>query len=762
MLCRDNGHVFSRALTRGSIQTPVKVTTRSRISHASNKGIQNAQAQAHPILHRIQTRSVFSLLSNETEKLESKSDEVGKADISMPLRQIGTDLSDHHEETRIHRNNFNRVRKEVFELLDSPVGSFAWPQLPPLLHYLCENESTIHHAFALLDRASMEPAARKRITHEMVDQVVRQWLNAYISQQKHIDKPHSKSYYRRSNNRNGKHNRDCADHREKRSHRIPNPLHVWNKIQNYQQIGIPLESPTYHKIMEGTTHVKSKAYNVPYGARLAETILEEIMNQSKRKNPLIRPSAYAFTIAMLSWEQATVYSPAEANRDAPQRAMALLTKLKSLYASGWGNEFMPDKNAYRRVMNIFAHRGDGDQVEALLEDLYTMYLDHYEQGHENSGLLVPTTPFFSLVLYAWSKSRDPGAAERAEAILDHMLEMERSGEIPKLKIHSNFFNIVMVCWSKQRTIESAEKVQAIFDRLVQYSESDANKKPVGASYLALITTWSRFDPKKSEDFFWKWKEEHENGTCEMRIDSDLIRMLVSSWCKSEEPDAAERSERLIRFAIHEPDWKPSAEVFRIVINKWCQPRTLEGLERAEELLRLTISCHENNPSSHSKPTNLIYLPIIRSWAEIGQLERAEELLVDFFTQWRDNGVSNGLHSGARPLSDRQQHMDTRIFNCVLKGWLAKASSMPEAVIRAEDLLLLTRSYGVKPNYASFQYVLDAWRQHLSGFHHPFVSDPDRPRADAVLALLDQEFVREDAKNELYLNLRRGWKLLSVN
>eukprot|EP00536_Pseudo-nitzschia_multiseries_P016655 jgi/Psemu1/263779/estExt_Genewise1Plus.C_11880008 len=687
----------------------------------------------------------------------------------MPLRQTDTDrLDSQHETNRIPLHNFNQVRKEIFELLDSPVGSFSWPQLPPLLHYLCENENTIHHAFELLDRASLEPTAKKRITHEMVDQVVRQWLNAYITQQKNIDKPHSRSYYRRNRNPT---NRDAGDHRTK-PNRVMNPSKVWNKIQNYQQIGIPLESPTYHKIMEGTTHVKSKAFNVPHGARLAETILEEIMNQSKRKNPLIRPSAYAFTIAMLSWEQAAAYSPAEANREAPQRALALLNKLKSLYTSGWGVEFIPDKNSYRRVMNIFAHNGDGDQVEALLEDLYTMYLDHHDQGHESASLLMPTTPFFSLVLYAWSKSRDPCAAERAEAILEHMLEMERNEEIPNLKIRSNFFNIVMVCWSKQRTIESAQKAQHIFDRLVKYSDSDPTKKPIGASYLALITTWSRFDPEKSENFFWKWKQEHENGTCEMRIDSDLIRMLVSSWCKSEEPDAAERSERLIEFAIQEPDWKPSAKVFQIVINRWCQPRTLDGLERAEKLLRLAISCHESNPSSDSKPTNFIYLPIIRSWAEIGQLERAEELLVDFFTQWRGNTGSNGLHpisnsegnrshlDGSRPMSEKEQHMDTRIFNCVLKGWLAKASTMSDAAIRAEDLLLLTRSYGVKPNYASFQYVLDAWQQRRASFH-PF-SDPDRPRADAVLALLEQEYDRTDAKNELYLNLRRGWKLLSVD
>lgn len=697
----------------------------------------------------------------------------------MPSRQIGsTDLTKHHEENREARDNFHHKRTEIFEILDSPVGSFPWKRFSPLLYYLCEDETYVRHAFELLDRAAMEANASKEITHEMVDHVVRLWLNGYIAQQKIIDKPPSKSYYRRGN-RTKDHsdddynsNSEYTNKRTHHHHRMMTPLQVWNKIQKYQSIGIPLESPTYHKIMEGTTHVKSKSANVPYGPRLAEKILEEIMDQSKRKNPLIRPSAHAFTIAMLSWEQAAIYSPSEANGEAPQRSLALLHKLKSLYASGWGKEFMPDKNAYRRVMNIFAHKGDADQVEDLLEDLYTMYLDHAEQGHESSSMLLPTTPFFSLVLYAWSKSRDPDAAERAEAILDHMLELEQSGDIPNLKIQTNFFNIVMVCWSKQRTIESAAKVQAIFDRMEEYSKSDPTKRPLGASYLALITTWSRFDPAKSEDFFWKWTEEHESGTCEMRIDADLIRMLVSSWSRSKNPDAAERSDRLIQFAMKEPQWKPSTEVFHIAINKWCQEKTLSGLERAEELLNQMIAFHERNPSVGVKPTNLIYLPIIRSWAEIGQLERAEEFLVDFFTQWRNVDVSN---SGPYPsgyisdvssekfkksMSEKEKHIDTRIFNCILKGWLAKASTMPEAVVRAEDILLLTKSYGVEPNYASFQYVLDAWRKNQANFNSPW--NRGRPRAEAVLALLDHMYAHIDTKQELYLNIRRGWKLLAIH
>ena len=236
-------------------------------------------------------------------------------------------------------------------------------------------------------------------------------------------------------------------------------------------------------------------------------------------------------------------------------------------------------------MNIFAHRGDGDKVEALLEDLYTLYLDHYEQDHESSTLMLPTTPFFSLALYAWSKSTDPSAPERAESLLEYMLEMEENREIPNLKVTSNFFNIVMVCWSKQRTPESVVKVQAIFDRLVEYSYKDNNKKPIGASYMALITTYARFDSAKAEDVFWQWRKEHDKGNCLMRIDGDLVRTLMESWHKSKEKGAAERCDLLLEFVIKSNGCHPSTSQFNMTIDKFCQTKTIAGFERAEEKLK---------------------------------------------------------------------------------------------------------------------------------------------------------------------------------
>ena len=421
-----------------------------------------------------------------------------------------------------------------------------------------------------------------------------------------------------------------------------------------------------------------------------------------------------------------------------------------------------DKNAHRRVMNIFAHRGDGDKVEALLEDLYTLYLDHYEQDHESSTLMLPTTPFFSLALYAWSKSTDPSAPERAESLLEYMLEMEENREIPNLKVTSNFFNIVMVCWSKQRTPESVVKVQAIFDRLVEYSYKDNNKKPIGASYMALITTYARFDSAKAEDVFWQWRKEHDKGNCLMRIDGDLVRTLMESWHKSKEKGAAERCDLLLEFVIKSNGCHPSTSQFNMTIDKFCQTKTIAGFERAEEKLKQMQTYHNNNPRSTCIPNNLSYLPIIRSWALIGQIEKAEELLTDYFQtnrQFRPSiqqDIKNDYANSSRNIT----MYDTRIFNAVLKGWLSKASTVQDAAIRAENILLLTKRFNTKRNFASFQYVLDAWRRNKASFGSSW--NQEQPRVEEIISLLDREYGHEDTNKDLYLTLRQGWRRLSLH
>ncbi|KAL3916281.1 MAG: hypothetical protein SGILL_005245, partial [Bacillariaceae sp.] len=546
---------------------------------------------------------------------------------------------------------------------------------------------------------------------------------------------------------------------------VPSPLTVWKKIENYQRRGVPLESATYQKIIEGTSHINSRKPNDHSGPLLAETILDNMLAQSKRDNPLVRPSSSVFKEVLTSWDRAASWSYEVATKDAPGRALAVLDKLRTMYDAGWGPDFLPDKLCFYKCMSIFAHNGDGDQVEALLEDLYGMYLDHDENLYD----LRPTTPFFSLVLYAWSKSRDPGAAERAEAILERMLDLEANGDIRELEVPASCFNIVMVCWSKLRTVEAATKAQKIFDRMTELSKSDPKKTPSGGSYVALITTWSRFDPVKVQQTFDRWTEEHRKGNCEMRNDSQLLETLVSSWYHSVHSEKAERCDALLQDAVRSTSasWKPTTKVFNMVIGAFCRTKTAAGIQRAEALLLQMEKLGGGHPSAIAAPNIRTYLHMIEAWVGLGQIERAEDLLTDCFLQISSDGVEEGWDADdenkASEYGKETRKLDrmkgkTTLMNKVLKGWNAKAALHPEAASRAEDLVLSAQNFNVKPNAASFQHVLDAWRKNNKHFK---TSHESQPKVEEMLALMGRESSRLGGDDNLYLTLRRNWKLLSV-
>ena len=623
---------------------------------------------------------------------------------------------------------------EIEEILESPVGTFSpaiWRQARVSLKYLLDHED-IAQAFNLLDRMAQEPDRKIQVTHELVYSVVLQWLKTFTKQQQQTQQ-HKKTSKGRS---------------------IFPPLTVWRKIESYQRKGIPLESSTYHRMIEGTALVKPK--HSKHGPLLAETILERMMTLSKHKNPMVRPYTYTFNAVLMSWVAASSSSQS-AYPDAHERALSLLRRLQTLHETGWGDELMPDKNTYRRVMNLHAHRGDGDQVEALLEELYTSYLDNGEPEH-----LLPTTAFFSLVLYAWSKSDDPTAAERALAILDHMLELEASGDIPRLEVNAACFNIVMICWSRLRSYEAAVQVDLLFDRLKELAKTDPKKKPIGGTYSALINTWSRIDPAKAEEIFWIWKQEYDEGRCEMRMDAKLFSSLIGGWYNSKEPDKAERCDKLLQFALENNlnSWEANRVVFNMTINAWCRLQTVDGLERGEAILRQMLEYSKKSDpvgrNSKLQPSLFSIVPIIYGWADLGQVDRAESHLREWFEQMPEEKEE-------KPFTKKElkhSKLDTRTFNYVLKAWLSQAALMPEAASRAEDLLLSMRGLSVKPSISSFQRVLDCHRRCRGSFKdHKYA-----PRVKEVLAILDQAYKRGDlsgVKSESYLRLRQGWSLLDV-
>lgn len=675
----------------------------------------------------IGSRSLWSMVSGgvspaSTDERNSNRGRSEKTDIHMPARQ-----------------DFARPRerdcdREITQLLQCPHGavmsSSTWLKAEACAQQAAD-DGDFNLAFELLDRMAQDPNANSEMSNEVVFSVVSQWVAAYDRYQKSPRGAYSNYIY--------------------------SPRAVWQKIESYLQQGIHLESRTLHRVLDATALVKSKKLNAPM---LAESILERMTSLGKKQNPEIRPSFFTYNAVIAVWEAAAALSPHKSQlalKDAPERALMLLERLKALHEAGGGEDLMPDKNTYRRVMNLFAHSGDGDRVEALLQELYESYLEH---GHRN---LFPTTPMFSLVLYAWSKSKDPAAADRAATILDHMLEMEWNGEFPGLRVTAFCFNIVMVCWSKQRTRESALKAQTLFDSMLALSASDPTKRPNAGSYAALITTWSFHDPKKAEEVLWMWKREHNAGNCEMRMDNRLFSTLIGGWFYSKDPNSAKRCDKLLQYGLEGnfgEAWVPNVADFNMTINAYCRRKSIQDAERSEALLAQMKDLAKSS-KGFSGPSVSSYIPVIHALTRLGRLPDAEALLREWFDRDISRLDEDGDHESSE-MAVKKKNLNTKTFNRVLKGWLSKAPVSPEAADRCEDLMLKMKEWGIRPNMASFQFTLEC-RKRVRKEHGRLEKSETGPRVNQILTMLDREYESGalNADESSYVSTRRDLSLMAL-
>lgn len=197
-------------------------------------------------------------------------------------------------------------------------------------------------------------------------------------------------------------------------------------------------------------------------------------------------------------------------------------------------------------------------VELILKCL----IKEFEAGNQHVKI---TTETYNVVLDAWSKSRDPGAPERAETILNEMFKHHNKKVKPNVKSYNAVMN-AYVDSDKWHT-KSYPKVQAIFDRLVQASES-GKEMPA-----------TRELNNDDEDHHPHYKEEV------LAPNRMSYNLLLSAIANSALEDTAERSEALLRTMLQEyhngdDKAKPDIRSYNHVLRAWsCYESDISSRER---------------------------------------------------------------------------------------------------------------------------------------------------------------------------------------
>lgn len=298
-----------------------------------------------------------------------------------------------------------------------------------------------------------------------------------------------------------------------------------------------------------------------------------------------------------------------------------------------------------KLMRAWALRsGEPHVVELILKRL----INESEAGNPHVKI---TTETYNVVLDAWSISRDPGAPERAETILNEMFKRQNEEVKPNVKS----YNAVMMAYvdSDKWKDKSYPKVQAIFDRLVESSKVEQERadrerqygtsssyqyeilSPTRMSYnllLSAIANSALADAtERSEAILRTMLEEYNNGDRKAKPDIRSYNHVLRAWAcyldsngRSQEAKTLEIFEEL-RSMPDSFNVRPNADTFNLILRLYLKSNNPKRLEKLEGVVDLMEECYEKGDEC-ARPDRFTINTIVTAYAKSGKRQDVERAL----------------------------------------------------------------------------------------------------------------------------------------
>lgn len=275
------------------------------------------------------------------------------------------------------------------------------------------------------------------------------------------------------------------------------------------------------------------------GGAEAEKILQEMLARSENLLDLIMldelnvedleensvlPTVKSYNHVINAWSHETKGCGAKRAEEILKSMLRKIQPAKSedITASPFLNIIYPDVVSFNLVLNAYARSGlpeAGTRSEIILNFMNDKELsstsafisvDEMKLSKENLNIRADVISFNSAI-NAWSKSGKDNGAQRAQALLDQLLEepWDEGGIMP----NSISFSTVMQAWGKSSDQECGSKTEKIFEKLGALYHHTGNDDflPSESCYHALISAWC------NEIILGGREDSYDKGLKAMRI-----------------------------------------------------------------------------------------------------------------------------------------------------------------------------------------------------------------------------------------------------
>lgn len=279
-----------------------------------------------------------------------------------------------------------------------------------------------------------------------------------------------------------------------------------HRMEHEHQVGIMVEGPD---LFSYNTYIHALSINgrEPGMAQRADAILTRLEEKYDAGEIHFSPNLFSYNLVIEAWSRSR-------EKKSASRACAVLRRLVKR------DGVEADTFSYNQAISALSRSslpGAARKAEELLQYMESAY-------RSGTSTAKPDVIGYSSAIIAWSRSREDGSAQRAERLLNRMQDRYAATGDEDLKPNTISFNSVIDAWARSREgTLGARKAESLLQRMQKlYEAGDDTMQPNLVTYNAVLNAWARSGTRccayKAEHYLERMWQLYEDGNSGVKPD----------------------------------------------------------------------------------------------------------------------------------------------------------------------------------------------------------------------------------------------------
>jgi pentatricopeptide repeat protein len=393
-----------------------------------------------------------------------------------------------------------------------------------------------------------------------------------------------------------------------RAEQVYAAMQAWGK----ECKGLGLGSP-YHgclpnsRSLNGVIIAWSKCRHAQAPER-AMAILNRALEEQRLEVPdAVLPNVVTFNTVIDTWAQSDRGRKGAAKAEEILQLIIHWSQEKSMK----GGVLVPDTRSYTMVLNAWARcerrEQTGDAAKRAQDILFSM-IHSYRDGVD----VKPNLVSFTTCIAAWARCKDENAPEKAERLLDTLIELYKESGDKDFEPTVEAGNAVITAWARAYRLDSTERAILTFEKLKNFAEPDQ------ITYNAVLSAYSKAGMGRKATEMLEWMEEISETDDGRKLQPDIIsyNSVLAALAKDPEAGSNERAEALLermeRLSKSGKTYaRPNKISFTTVIDAWSRWEIEGQALKAYALVTKMIKKYEAGDHS-MKPDVFVFSVLMKA------------------------------------------------------------------------------------------------------------------------------------------------------